>query len=317
MSRKLESQHRCSKVAIDAVVHGVADILATAGVTLDVSSLDNYKARQALYSSQGIYVPLKEVTLGSGEKAYFIPLKGLLENLLQHPYFAHCFQSKIAMSNSDLLKDFPDGTRLQMHPVRCSHEKNLIVMLLYCDDIELANAIGMKRGLRGKLTVFYVTFVNIKPSERSKVSSIFFLAAGKARDLKSAEKKSRLLDDFITTVNDLENGCELKTLHGEKTFFGLLLAYVGNSLACHNIGVFKESFGKSVRFACRTCMVPTSEFHSIHYEIELPMRTPSQYENGLVLLEKADSKKKIGRNVQHSPASILGRCSRELISFLS
>ncbi|KAM7299493.1 uncharacterized protein ISCGN_020059 [Ixodes scapularis] len=48
--------------------------------------------------------------------------------------------------------------RVQMHPVASTQEKNTIVMLLYCDDIELANPLGMKRGRRGKLTVFYVAF---------------------------------------------------------------------------------------------------------------------------------------------------------------
>ncbi|XP_049518102.1 uncharacterized protein LOC125943271 [Dermacentor silvarum] len=48
LARQLESQHRCTKVAVDAVVHGVANILAAAGVALDVSALHNSSARKAL-----------------------------------------------------------------------------------------------------------------------------------------------------------------------------------------------------------------------------------------------------------------------------
>ncbi|XP_077493422.1 uncharacterized protein LOC144104349 [Amblyomma americanum] len=263
----------------------------TAGVTLDVSAVNNSKARKAMYTSQRIYVPPKEVISPSGEKGYFIFLKDLLENLMHHPSFLSRFQSRVGSSESHLLKDFTDGTRFQNHPVVRSHEENLVVMLLYCDDIELANVIGMKRGLRGKLTVFYVSFANITPSERSKLSNIFLLAVGKSKDLKSAEAKGSLLDDFISAVNDLETGYKLKTLHGENTFFGFVLAYAGDSLSCHNIGGFKEAFSRNVRLACRSCMVPTTEFHLFHYEIECPLRTQGQYENWLLQLDTADSKK--------------------------
>lgn len=291
LARHLESQHRCSKTAIDVLVNGVADILATAGCAIDVSAVENYKARKALYCYQGIYVAPQEVMLPSEGKAYFVPLKSLLENLLQHPSFGSCFRSKLDTSDSDLLKDFSDGTRFQKHPIASSHDRNLIAMLLYCDDIELANPLGMKRGSKGKLTIFYVSFVNIEPSERSKVSNIFLLAVGKSKDLKSGEAKSMLLEDFISTVNDLEKGCKLRTICGEETFFGLLLAYCGDSLACHNVGGFKESFSKNVRLACRTCTVPTAEFHNFHFEIECPLRTQAQYEGQLLQLENADSKK--------------------------
>lgn len=291
LARQLESQHRCTKVAVDAVVHGVANILAAAGVALDVSALHNSSARKALYCSEGIYVAPVEVTLDCGSKGYIIPLKSLLENLLHHPYFLHCFKSKLDISSSDLLKDFTDGTRFQTHPVGSSHDENLIVMLLYCDDIELANPIGMKRGSRGKLTVFYVSFVNIKASERSKLSNIFLLAVGNSKDLKSMDAKAKLLSDFFSTVNKLQTGCDLQTMHSKETFFGYLLAYSGDSLACHNIAGFKESFSKNVRFACRTCMVATSEFSRFHYEIECSLRTQCQYEKQLLQLEKSDSKK--------------------------
>lgn len=290
LARHLESKHRCSKAAVDMVVNSVADILATAGCAIDVSAVCNQKARKALYSFQKIYVSPQEIVLASGEKAYFVPLKNLLENLLLHPTLAGFFHSNLKSTECDLLKDFTDGTRFQCHPI-ATHEKNLIVMLLYCDDIELANPIGMKRGSRGKLTVFYVTFVNIPPFERSKVSNIFLLAVGKSRDLKTPKAKRMLLEDFISTVNDLQKGCKLRSLVGEETFYGFLLAYSGDSLACHNIGGFKESFSKNVRMACRTCTVPTMDFHKLHCEIQCPLRTESQYAEQLLQLERATSRK--------------------------
>lgn len=39
LARHLESQHPCSKAAVDRVVNSVADILATAGCAIDISAI--------------------------------------------------------------------------------------------------------------------------------------------------------------------------------------------------------------------------------------------------------------------------------------
>ncbi|XP_070379275.1 uncharacterized protein [Dermacentor albipictus] len=185
----------------------------------------------------------------------------------------------------------PGLTASKTHQLARSHQENTIVMTLYCDDIELANPIGMKRSLRGKLTVFYISFVNVPLSLRSQVSNIFLLAVGNSSDLKSLNTKAVVLQDFISTLKALETGCSLKTAHGQELFFGFLLAYIGDSLACHNIAGFKESFSKNVRFACRTCMLPTLDFHKFHHEIQCPLRTESQYRGHLLELQEATLKK--------------------------
>lgn len=45
LARHVESKHRCSKAAVDMVVSGVADILATAGCEIDVSTVCNQKSQ--------------------------------------------------------------------------------------------------------------------------------------------------------------------------------------------------------------------------------------------------------------------------------
>lgn len=241
-----------------------------------------------------------------------MPLKNLLENLLLHPTLAGYFHSNLKSTECDLLKDFTDGAQFQCHPI-ATREKNLIVMLLYCDDTELANQIDMKSGSKGKLTVFYVTFINIPPFQRSKVRNIFLLAVGKSRDLKTPQAKQMLLKYFISTVNDLQKGCKLRSLGGEETFYGFLLGYSGDSLACHNIG-FKKSFRKNVIMSCRTCTVPMLDFHKFHYEIECPFRTRSQYAEQLLQLGKATSSCN-SWSCQHSMALIRLLFLHNLITF--
>lgn len=118
------------KAAVNVVVAGVGDILATAGAPIDVSVVHSDRARKALYAFQGIYVPAEEIRLPSSQKAYFVPLKSMVENLLQHPGFLQFFKSSLSTSTSDLLRDFTDGTRFQTHPLARSHQENTIVMTL-------------------------------------------------------------------------------------------------------------------------------------------------------------------------------------------
>lgn len=119
--------------------------------------------------------------LPSGDKAYFVPIRNLVEHLLRRPSFGRYFTSPLLPNNDGVLRDRTDGTRVTSHPVSCANNRSCIVMLLYSDDIELANALVMKRGLRGKLSVFYVTFVNIPVAQRSKQSNIFLVAVGKTQ----------------------------------------------------------------------------------------------------------------------------------------
>ncbi len=77
------------------------------------------------------------------------------------------------------------------------HPNNVLIVMLYHDDIEIANPLGMKRSQKGKLTMFYVAFLNIPTHLRSQLAHIHLLAVAQASLVKSAEAKSVLLKDFF------------------------------------------------------------------------------------------------------------------------
>ncbi|XP_040067567.1 uncharacterized protein LOC120840863 [Ixodes scapularis] len=279
---------------------------------VDISSLESDCTRRALYESQGIYLKPQELTLPSGDKVYYIPLMNILEHLLKHRLFEEYFQTNLLPSSDGVLRDFKDGLRFQRHPIIQKSGSNAITILLYCDDIEVANPLGMKHGFRGKLTMFYVTFVNIPASERSKLKNIFLLAVGHAKALKSCEAKSAPLHDFIATVNTLARGCEIETRTGRKLFYGCLLAFIGDSLACHNMGGFKESFSPNVRLACRTCNVPTASLFKYHYNAQCPPRTEEELSRQLKQLSDAKNKKE-----RRQLSTEFGLSSRSVLSEVS
>ena len=51
---------------------------------------------------------------------------------------------------------------------------------------------------------------------------------------------------------------QLQTFHGQKTFRGALIAFLGDTPAANYVGGFKESVGGAMRM-CRTCHCSKTE----------------------------------------------------------
>lgn len=109
---------------------------------LDVSQLKNDKGRKLLYE-HNIYVRPCEKILPNGSKAYYVPLRQLLANLLRHPEAAEYLLRPISSSGDGCLRGFSDGTRFRSHAL-FKEKRNALRLLVYCDDVELANPLGMK-----------------------------------------------------------------------------------------------------------------------------------------------------------------------------
>lgn len=270
---ELEGRHRCCKAAIDAVVQSVKRIALEQGISINADCLTSDRNRKLYYHRCGIYVPPKVVTLSSGKKSYFVPLEDLLRNLLKHPEIATHAQATVDMSADGIMYDFKDGAYYSSHPVLSQHRKNVLALNIYCDDLEIANPIGTKRGDKGKLTVFYIAILNLPPHLRSSLNQIFLLAVGYSRYLKSSTEKAELLEDAIEVMQRLATtGIEFATPNGNALFHGFVACFTGDALAANNITGFKESFGPNVLRCCRTCSVITKKISQYSYHSQCPLR---------------------------------------------
>ncbi|XP_071653421.1 uncharacterized protein [Temnothorax longispinosus] len=279
MCRELEGQHRATKSLINDVVKHVQKIMYNKGLDIDISNFDSDKKRKRVYERSGIYLPPQPVVLDSTNIAYFVPFQKLLEYLLQIDEIALWFRKPYKSSSLDgVLMDFCDGIRFEKHPFVRRKLSNAVYLLLYNDDVELANPLGMKKHNRGKLCFFYVVFLNIPVHLRSKLSHIHLLAVGQASHLKFNAAKEKLLSDFLLSLSKLssEHGLLVQTKNGEETFHGSLLAYTGDALACHNIGGFKESFSKNVKMPCRMCKAQTSDFPFLFSHTQCKLRSEEE-----------------------------------------
>jgi len=278
MCRELEGQHRATKNLINDVVNHVQKIMRNKGLDIDISNFNSDKKRKRVYERNGLYLPPQPVALDSSNTAYFVPFQKLLEYLLQDDEIALWFNKPYKSSSRDgVLMDFCDGIRFQKHPFVRRELNNAVYLLLYNDEVELANPLGMKKHNKGKLCFFYIVFLNIPVHLRSKLSHIHLLAVGQANYLKSNAAKEKLLSDFLLSLNKLsKHGLLVRTKNGEEKFYGSLLVYTGDALACHNIAGFKESFSKNVKMPCRMCKAQTSDFSFLFSHTQCKLRSEEE-----------------------------------------
>ncbi|KAG8176633.1 hypothetical protein JTE90_028615 [Oedothorax gibbosus] len=211
------------------------------------------------------------------------------ESAEYHQYFCKPYSEEV---ENGVLVDFFSGVRYQSHtsPVLLKHPTNTIIIMLYHDDIELANALGIKRSNRGKMTMFYITFLNIPLYLRSQLVHIHLLAVAKASSVKTSMAKALLLNEFFNTINELgDDGLTFMTPNGLSKFHGCLL-YTGDSLACHNIGGFKEGFSNVVKQPCRTCKISSQEYGTTFHHSSCILRTDTEIKRQLARLNNAANK---------------------------
>ena len=66
-----------------------------------------------------------------------------------------------------------------------------------------------------------------------------------------------------------------------KNFKGSMLAFLGDKLASHAVGGFKESMSVAFRF-CRTCMATHEQSDQYFISAEFKTRTPIKYKKHLL-----------------------------------
>jgi len=178
-----------------------------------------------------------------------VPFEDNLKALLAMPEVWHAVQH-VHTTHNCVMRDVCDGS------VCCENElftrnPSALQIFLNTDDIEVVNPIGA-HVKKHKLSMFYFTLGNIPPQHRSKLTSIQLLAIAKTKDVRKFGV-SKLLDDFLCTVNKLASGGIVMELHGSKHLIeGTLLLVCADTPAAHWLGGFKEGVGFS-RKACRCC----------------------------------------------------------------
>ena len=122
------------------------------------------------------------------------------------------------------MRDFCDGCFVRQNSIFQAH-KDALQLILYYDDIEVANPLGSKAGTHklGKYhnqcilpikfaELFYYVLGNIRPVFRSTLQALQLICVAKTDDIKAYGCKT-LLQPFLDQANQLDRVCMNLHMH--------------------------------------------------------------------------------------------------------
>ena len=187
---------------------------------------------------------------------------------------------KDLVSKDGVLRSYVDGSHYKDHTFLQRH-KNVLHILLYYDELEIANALGSKTIIH-KLGAFFFQILNLPPEESSQLSSIYLLALAYADELKKEGYMDKVLEPFILEMKKLasEEGVAID-IDGEVfTLRAVLVALTADNLAAHDVLGF---LGSGARHFCRSCMVSRKEIRACANALG-EIRTREMHRNHLAAL---------------------------------
>jgi thymidine kinase len=166
------------------------------------------------------------------------------------------------------LEDYCDGLLFHNHEIFQNHPCALQI-LAYYDELELCNALG-SYVKKHKVGVVFFVLGNIHPKHRSRLQAINLVSIATAPVIQK-HGIDEILRPFVDELNALSSsGIDVLVNGVNHNFKGALLAFLGDTLALHEVGGFKMSVSRALRI-CRTCMATSEKastcFNSRHFEM--------------------------------------------------
>ncbi len=204
---------------------------------------------------------------------YFVPFIPQLTALLNMPEMKELLHLNMQINNDNYIDDVMGGVYCQTHQFLLKHPISLLFSL-NTDDVEIVNAIGSHRAVH-RVTVFYWTLLNVPAQYRSELSFIQLLCMAKSRDVHEFGA-DKLLQDFVTSMKLLSDGCDLSVMGETKRCHGLLVFVAADTLAAQGIGGFKEGVGGAQK-PCRTCEITSAQLSAMHCHSDVIIRDVDEH----------------------------------------
>ncbi|XP_064470269.1 uncharacterized protein LOC135385020 [Ornithodoros turicata] len=278
-----------NEVAND-VIHYIQDLVQQSADTPDAQPLTDIikelpilqtkGGREDYWKSTLPFVQPATMYLGNNSKGkpdtfQYVSILKVLKMYLQSPQVPHV---SVQQGSEGHLKSVFDGSAFKGHKY-FQGDTNKLCIQLYCDEFEVCDPLGAKRG-KHKLVVIYYSLLNVPAEYRSLLQHIHLAVV--ARD-KLAERYGldRILEPLVKDVTELETeGIVVNSIR----YTGSVLCLSGDNLSSHRVGGFATSFSHGR--VCRFCMALHYELSAKHKEQHFHMRSPESHAYHLDMLER-------------------------------
>lgn len=186
----------------------------------------------------------------------------------------NCSATPCHGQDNRMLNNFTNGSRFATNQLLATHPEALQI-ILYHDDIELANPLGSKAGIN-KLTMIYMYIVN--SGSQSKLYNIHLVGVAHASDIKEFGFQ-KILNPLYEDLQKLESGVEI----AGKTVWACLTHIIGDNLAVNQILGLVQSF--SADHFCRFCTMSKAETQKATMQNPDLFRTSAMHTDHLVQID--------------------------------
>lgn len=225
------------------------------------------------------YVKSEARDLGAGETFQFVPISGVLRNLMSSESFCDHIEQDLSIGVcSPLLRNFSDGYiyKEKLHALLEDGAQYTLFLVLYSDEVEIVNPLGSKRGIH-KIFVVYFSVLNIHAKYRSQLSSIHVVLVAPYK-LVIKHGIDVILKPVVDDVSALwmtgftiwKNSVAVKVK-------AILVAFCGDNLSMNRLGGFTCSFSRG--HPCRFCIAPRSAFNIAFHESDVQIRNLPLHKN--------------------------------------
>nr|XP_023651449.1 uncharacterized protein LOC111835405 isoform X2 [Paramormyrops kingsleyae] len=257
----------------DASLNKLVDALMKSNVfvsaTLEGAELSTAKRRKTFVKSNyPLVLPVQYTLDSSGHTAVYIPILHMLQTMFKNTDLLDKIQ-EVKPSLPGLYASHEDGTYFKENLLLSQAEELKLSLILYVDDIELANPLGTARKIH-KLFAVYWLLANIPSQYRSNLHVIQLALLCKVPDLQKCGYES-VLSPLLKDLSTLEqDGIFIETLgHCVR---GTVFCVAADNLAAHGLAGFVQSFRGP--YVCRFCCCTVDQIQSTEVsEGEFSVRT--------------------------------------------
>lgn len=214
----------------------------------------NHYTKQGLIPPTSYSIGVRQDTKPDGSQveveaqAQYVSVISTLQKYREH------YQSLAQHRSEGGIASYVDTDRFRTSEYHQTHPNN-IMLILYHDDIEVANVLGSRAGVY-KMTMFYYS---IHGQNASKLQSIHLAIVCHATDLKQFGY-SAVLKPFIDDMSKLYHGVSIGSFDHSDLLHATLEHIAGDNLAVNALLGMNQSF--SAGYFCKLCYIPGSEVSS-------------------------------------------------------
>ena len=216
----------------------------------------------------------------------YIPFLEQLNQLLNVKEFVdEIFLSSEEISRPGTYTKYQDGLKYKTSEFFRNHPRALRIVL-YLNEVQVCNPLDSKTH---KLVLVYFTLLNLPPSFRSSLKSIYLVAIFYAEQVADYDI-NEILRHFCEELSKLENGVNLLLIRGAIEVYGALVAIAADNLASHQYGGFKAAFSRGFR-KCRTCLALGEDIQNKFCDSEFEHRSIENHKQQCQQLSSGIQKK--------------------------